>query len=221
MAGRIAHVIFDLDGTLADTGADLAASVNHALETFGLDPLDPSTVYPYVGDGARVLVERAVGLARRDLWDSGVKVFLEYYREHLLDRTRLYDGIGDLLAALSRAGVFASVLTNKPEDQSLRILGDLGVLDSFVHVIGGDTLPVRKPDPRGVFRLLRLTGTRVGEALIVGDSRIDSATARASTVRSCGVSWGFNLQNLAAESVRVAGSPEELRRMVLGHDESP
>jgi len=218
MAGRIAHVIFDLDGTLADTGADLAASVNHVLETFGLDPLDPSSVYRYVGDGARVLVERAVGIARRDLWDSGVDVFLAFYREHLLDRTRLYDGVDGLLAALSGAGVCASVLTNKPEDLSRRILGALGVLGTFVDVIGGDTLPVRKPDPEGVFRLLRLTGTPVEEALIVGDSPVDSATARASDVPFCGVSWGFNPEGLATESVRVVGTPEDLWRMVVGND---
>ena len=218
MAGQIAHVIFDLDGTLADTGADLAASVNHVLETFRLDPLDPSTVHRYVGDGARVLVERSVGIARRDLWDRGVDVFLAFYRQHLLDRTRLYDGVGELLAALARAGVSASVLTNKPEDLSRRILEALGALGAFVDVIGGDTLPVRKPDPRGVFHLLRLTDTPVGEALIVGDSPVDSATARASHVPFCGVSWGFNPEGLAAEGVPVVGSAEGLKRVILGDD---
>jgi len=218
MARQIEHVIFDLDGTLADTGADLAASVNHVLETFGLDPLDPSIVHRYVGDGARVLVERSVGIARRDLWDRGVDMFLAFYRQHLLDRTRLYDGVGELLAALARAGVSASVLTNKPEDLSRGILEALGVLGAFVDVVGGDTLPVRKPDPRGVLRLLRLTDTPVGEALIVGDSPVDSATARASQVPFCGVSWGFNPEGLAAEGVPIVGSAEGLKRVILGDD---
>jgi phosphoglycolate phosphatase len=218
MAGRIAHVIFDLDGTLVDTGADLAASVNHVLGTFGLDPLDPATVYRYVGDGARMLVERAVGIARRDLWDSGVDIFLAFYREHLLDSTRLHDGVAYVLAALSRAGVSASVLTNKPEDLSRKILSGLGVLGAFVDVIGGDTLPVRKPDPQGVFHLLRLTDTAVGEALIVGDSPVDCATARSSDVAFCGVSWGFNPEGLAAEGVPIVGSAKDLKRVILGND---
>jgi phosphoglycolate phosphatase len=208
-------VIFDLDGTLADTGADLAASVNHVLVTFGLDPIPPRTVYRYVGAGARALVERALGPTRRDLWDQGVEVFLSFYREHLLDHTRLYDGVEDVLARLSRAGVSTSVLTNKPEDFSRQILRSLGVLDTFVEVIGGDTLAVRKPDPEGVFRLLGLTDTPVAEALLVGDSPVDFATAHASGVAFCGVSWGFNPDSLGTGERLIVASAEDLVQVVL------
>ena len=216
MAGPIAHVIFDLDGTLVDSRADLADSVNHVLTTFGLSPLDPRTIYRYVGDGARALAERALGTAHRHLLDRGVEVFLAHYREHLLDSTALYPGIGNLLAELSLAGVSVSVLTNKPEDLSRKILDGLGVLGSFVDVIGGDTLPVRKPDPEGVFRLLRQTATPAIRGLIVGDSPVDSATARASGVPFCGVSWGFNPEGLAAQGVSIVSTSEALGNLVLG-----
>src|SRR5262245_19179354 len=120
-------VVFDLDGTLVDSRADLSAAVNHVLRGFALPELLPAVVVDYVGDGARVLVQRALGAAHRNLWDDGFRQFLEYYGMHLLDQTRPYPGVPDLLAALAARGVEQAVLSNKPEAMSRAILDGLGL----------------------------------------------------------------------------------------------
>jgi phosphoglycolate phosphatase len=185
------HVAFDLDGTLIDSRADLAGAVNHVLRTLGLPELPPPTLYAYVGDGARVLVERALGDAHRDRMDTGMALFMAYYRDHLLDATKPYPGIVEALSALAEHGVALSVLTNKPETMSRAILDGLGLAARFVEVVGGDSLPTRKPDPGGLDRLRARTGSSRERTLLVGDSPIDAATARAGGVAFCGVSWGL------------------------------
>lgn len=216
MPSCVAHVMFDLDGTLVDSRADLANAVNHVLASFGCDPLDPRTVHRYVGDGARALVERALGPGRRPLWSAGVDVFLAYYREHALDRTCLYPGVGELLAAMDAVGVSASVLTNKPVELSCRILEGLGVLGQFVDVVGGDSLAVRKPHPDGVRYLLRRAEVGADGALLVGDSVIDAATARAAGVRFCGVTWGFTPEGLVGDDAPTVSTADDLARLILG-----
>jgi phosphoglycolate phosphatase len=216
MDALVAHVIFDLDGTLIDSRADLAAALNHVLVTLGLSPLEPATVYGYVGHGARALVERALGPDHQELWEEGVRTFLAYYGEHLLDETTLYPGMGDALAALGAAGVALSVLTNKPEAMSRRILGGLGVLAWFVGVVGGDSLPTRKPDPAGALHLLRQTATPVDRALLVGDSSIDLATALSSGVPFCGVGWGLDPTAVRAAQAPFVSTAGDLVRLVLG-----
>src|SRR6188508_1823052 len=101
---RFAHVAFDLDGTLIDSRHDLASCVNHVLRTMRLPELDPKVLYGYVGEGARVLVERALGPSRRARFDEGVALFMEYYGDHLLDATRPYPGMVELLDALAERG---------------------------------------------------------------------------------------------------------------------
>jgi len=211
----VAHVIFDLDGTLLDSRADLADAVNHVRHALALPPLDPFAIHRYVGDGARALVERALGPTRRELWNEGVERFLAYYDEHLLDRSCLYPGMMELLAALGAAGVSISVLTNKPEGFSRRILAGLGVAGAFIDVVGGDTLPVRKPDPRGVTHLLARAGVSPARALVVGDSSVDVATARAARVPFCGVAWGFDPGDLRGADVPVVAAAATLQQVVL------
>ena len=143
------HVVFDLDGTLVDSRLDLSAAVNHVLRTFGLPELPLETVCQYIGQGARVLVQRALGPAHEGRLDEGLEVFLTYYGTHLLDHTVAYDGIPETLAALADAGVVLSVLTNKPAAMSRAILDGLRLLSHFAAVVGGDSLPLRKPDPGG------------------------------------------------------------------------
>ena len=201
---RFAHVAFDLDGTLIDSRHDLASSVNHVLRTMRLPELAPETLYGYVGDGARVLVERALGPERSARVDEGMALFLEWYGAHLLDATVPYPGIIELLDALAARGVAISVLTNKPIGLTRTILDGLALSGRFVGVIGGDSLPVRKPDPAGLDELRRLTGTPCDETLLVGDSTIDVETARAGGVAFCGVSWGLSPDAL------LATAPERL-----------
>jgi phosphoglycolate phosphatase len=202
-----AHVVFDLDGTLVDSRADLAAAVNHVLAELGLPVIPLATVERYVGEGARVLVERALGAERATLVPRGLELFMDYYGAHLLDATRPYPGVPEALAALADRGVVLSVLTNKPAVMSRAIVEGLGLGARFRAVLGGDSLPVRKPDPAGLDRLRQRTGTARERMLLVGDSPVDLRTAHAGRVAFCGVAWG-----LAPEALRAAGAERMIER---------
>jgi phosphoglycolate phosphatase len=205
------HVAFDLDGTLVDSRADLAGAVNHVLRRLGPGERPPETLYAYVGEGARVLIERSLGSAHADRVEAGLALFMEYYGAHLLDATRPYPGIVEVLAALEARGVAVSVLSNKPEAMSRAILEGLGLAHRFVGIIGGDSLSSRKPDPAGLEHLRGLTRTPRERTLLVGDSRIDVLTARAASVAFCGVAWGLSPDALAAaEPGRIIEHPAEL-----------
>lgn len=213
---QFAHLIFDLDGTLVDTSADLAAATNHVLGTFGLPLLSVSQVSTYVGHGIPVLIERALGPTHAHLASRGVELFMEYYQIHLLDHTRAYAGIASLLTAAQAQGIVLSVLTNKIEVSSRAILSGLGLIALFVAIVGGDTLPARKPDPQGVLYLQHLTGVALTRTLLVGDSRVDVETGRAAGVATCGVTWGFSAQSLTTLPPEfLVDTPEQLCGLVL------
>jgi phosphoglycolate phosphatase len=194
----VRHAAFDLDGTLIDSGADLVAAVNHVLGSFGRAPIDPPTLAQYVGHGARALVERVLGPAEAAQVDEGVARFMRYYGAHLLEETRAYPGIEALLDGLAERGVVLTVLTNKPEALSRAILAGLRLADRFVALVGGDTLPTRKPDPTGLLQLCRTAGAAPDQSLMVGDSPVDLETARAAGAPFCGVAWGLQPAVLVA-----------------------
>ncbi|HZZ86607.1 MAG TPA: HAD-IA family hydrolase [Anaeromyxobacteraceae bacterium] len=178
--------LLDLDGTLIDSREDLCRAVNHALAEVGLPRRSLEEVTTFVGEGAAKLVARAVA-PRQDLLEPALVAWWEHYRAHLLDTTQLYPGMAEALAGAGRS---LAVLTNKPGPLARRILEGLGVLDRFVEVVGGDEAP-RKPDPTGARALLARLGGLAEDALFVGDSRIDAATARAAGIPLVGVTWGF------------------------------
>ena len=204
-------VVFDLDGTLIDSVADLATALNETLRdlepgSLGL-PLD--RVRSFVGEGARRLVSRgldAAGIPTDP--DAAVSVFMERYSHHLLDTTRFYPGVEALLRGL--AGRRLAVLTNKPGGFSRAILEGLGGAGHFFAVIGGDD-GARKPDPAGLLRLCAAVGAAPREAVLVGDSAIDVRTARAASVPMIGVSWGLAPAGFAADPPDfVVHTPAEL-----------
>ena len=197
---RFRLALFDLDGTLCDTRLDLVRSTNHVRESFGLVPLEPRAIERLVGHGARVLVERALGAERRELHDEGERRLLAHYGEHCLDTTRPYAGLVELIDSLSAAGVRFAVVTNKLLALSRKILDGLDLERRLVAVVGGDSLPERKPHPGGVEHVLALTGIDRGEALMIGDSPIDVATARAAGIAACGVLWGFDGDGIRSAS---------------------
>ncbi len=199
------HVVLDLDGTLVDTKDDLAAAVNATLAALGLSPQDPRTLLGYVGNGARVLLERALGNAHDPRIEEGLDIFMPWYREHLLDHAAVYPGLRAVLDALAEEGAVFSVLTNKPEDMSATILAGLDLEGLCPRLIGGDTLPVRKPDPTGLLRLIAATEVERSATLMVGDSSVDVETGRNAAVATCAVLWGFN-----GAAVRGTGANAEI-----------
>ena len=214
---RYCHIVFDLDGTLIDSRADLAQAVNHVLRTLGLPGLPLDVVTSYIGAGARTLVQRSLGPAHEHRLDEGLMRFMEFYGAHLLDHTRLYAGIADVLHALVQRGAGLSVLSNKPEAMSRTILAGLGVLPLFAAVLGGDSVAARKPDPGGLQHLcasLRISPERM---LMVGDSVIDRDTARAAGIAFCGVAWGFGLAGLHARRAQpIIDEPAQLLPILEG-----
>lgn len=213
---RFRHLIFDLDGTLVDSKADLAAATNVMLLTLGLPPLSLAQVAGLVGNGVRVLVEKALGEANRHLVDQGFSVFMRHYSAHLLEETRPYEGLASLLADAYRQGVCLSILTNKPEFPSRAILAGLGLASFFTGIVGGDTLPTKKPNPQGIAYLHRQTGIQLHETLLIGDSRVDYETGAAAGIAVCGVTWGFGARELEMLGPHfLVDTPEQLRALVL------
>ena len=198
--GRFARVrvlIFDLDGTLIDSKLDLAISVNATRRHMGLDPLADETIFGYVGNGAQVLVQRALGegVTLEDI-EKGHKFFLAYYRAHMLDNTVAYPGVREALELLKDREM--AVLTNKPVRFSVAILEGLGLASYFRYVYGGNSFGTKKPDPEGVNVLLRDFGATPGEAMMVGDSEVDVRTARNSGTWACGVTYGLGFEGMRA-----------------------
>jgi phosphoglycolate phosphatase len=210
-------VIFDLDGTLIDSRLDLVHSVNAALRHIGRPDLPDEVIASYVGDGAPILIQRALGGEAVDeaIVRQGLQFFLSYYREHKLDHTTVYAGIHESLANIQRGSNRVprkmAVLSNKPVGPSRAIVDALGLGTFFEQVYGGNSFPSKKPDPEGARQLLKELGMRPEQAVIVGDSHVDVETGRNAGLWSVGVSYGFAPHSLqdAAPDVLV-DSPHEL-----------
>ena len=184
--------VFDLDGTLADTLEDISRSLNRALAGLGRPHLDPATVRGFVGKGARVLVERALGAgAEKEAVERALGLFIENYTPNCLVSTHLYPGVAETLEGLAREGKRLAVLTNKPSAPAIRILEGLGASRLFESIIGGDRMPRKKPDPAGLLGLIESARVAPPRTLLVGDTGIDAATARAAGARSAWVPHGF------------------------------
>jgi len=189
--------IFDLDGTLIDSKKDLALSVNATLRHMGRGPLEDETIFSYVGNGASVLVRRALGeQATEAEAEEGHRYFLSYYREHMLDNTTAFPGVSEALEQLKQHPM--AVLTNKPVRFSKAILEGLGLARYFRYVYGGNSFQTKKPDPEGVNVLLRDFAASPRETMIVGDSDVDVRTARNAGTWACGVTYGLGLEGMRA-----------------------
>ncbi|MBZ5536408.1 MAG: HAD-IA family hydrolase [Acidobacteriia bacterium] len=194
-------LIFDLDGTLIDSREDLANTANHMRVALGLLPLDHGTIFSYVGDGARLLVQRLLDHSTDDaVVDRGLQIFLNFYRDHMLEHTVLYPGVLEGLEGLSLSSDGARrtfvVLSNKPVRSSRMILEGLGVSDFFRYIYGGNSFELKKPDPMGIHTILDETGLPARAALMVGDSDVDVLTGRNAGVATCGVTYGLGSEKM-------------------------
>lgn len=191
----MATIVFDLDGTLADTSGDLIAAANHVFRGRGLgDLLDPARDQATAFRGGRAMLrlgyERAGQGPVDDDVEAGYPVLLEAYGNALDTHTRLYPGAADAVARLSAAGYRTAVCTNKPEGLADTLLTRLGMRDAFGALVGADTLPVRKPDPAPLAEAVRRAGGRAGRAILVGDTVTDRETARAADIPCILVTFG-------------------------------
>jgi phosphoglycolate phosphatase len=184
-------IVFDLDGTLIDSRRDITTAINRMRGELDLPPLTLETVVTMVGEGARLLVERALGPGfSPDQIDQNLKKYLGYYDEVCLDATRAYPGVEAMLAALGRRYPLA-LLSNKGEAFSRKILDGLGLTGFFREILGGDSLPSRKPDPAGLHILAGRLGVPIERLLLVGDTWVDAETAHNAGCAFALVEWGF------------------------------
>jgi phosphoglycolate phosphatase len=194
-------LIFDLDGTLIDSRLDLIHSVNAMLRHIGRPELPGDIIATYVGDGAPMLVRRALGDPDDESSvQRALEYFLSYYREHKLDNTHVYPGILEMLVQIRRGTNgrprSMAVLSNKPVNPSRAIVEALGMKDFFAQVYGGNSFPTKKPDPLGAQKLLEEIACHPQEAVMIGDSANDVLTGRNAGLWTVGVNYGFAPQTL-------------------------
>lgn len=177
-------VVFDLDGTLVDSAPDIHAAVNLSLVGLGLAPLSLGTVRGFIGNGVPVLIERVIEARRIDSAIETHEALCERFMQHYMAAptalTRPYPGVVQALAALREGGARLGVCTNKPVDATRAVLGDLGLADAFSAVVGGDSLPERKPHPAPLLSAVEALGGL--RSIYVGDSEVDAETAQRAGV---------------------------------------
>ena len=195
MAPMHSAIIFDLDGTLVDTALDLTQALNAVLAQAGRAPVPLERIRDIIGGGARRMVERgfAEGGAALDAGelDRRTAAFFDHYRAHLSDLSRPFPGVPETLETLAAEGAIMGVCTNKPADPSRRILDDLDLSRFFGAIVGSDSVAVRKPDPEHLAATIRALGAAPAQAVMIGDSDIDIATARNLGVPAIAVAYGY------------------------------
>jgi phosphoglycolate phosphatase len=201
-------VVFDLDGTLADTSADLAAAMNHVLREFGRPEKPADLLTSYVGDGLEVYLGRALETDEQPLIARAKPVFLDYYRDHLVDATRLYPGVRETLDWLRKNRIVCYILSNKPEEFIRPIAGRLGIAGDFADSFGQYRFPRTKPDPEGLLHIMRTGGFTADETLIVGDHHTDIETGRNAGVRSVFCAFGLGRTGASVPDFTIASMSE-------------
>jgi phosphoglycolate phosphatase len=195
MAKLAPTIVYDLDGTLADTAEDLVATLNWLLAREGRAPLKVENAGSLVGAGARALIARGFAASGKSLEPEKLEAlfvdYLSYYGAHVMERTRLYPGVDKALAAFERAGWRQAVCTNKTESLAKLLIAKLGIAGRFAFVCGQDTFGVGKPDAKPLLGTIAASGGAKERAIMVGDSGTDIKTARAAGVPAIAVDFGY------------------------------
>lgn len=213
-----AAVLFDLDGTLVDSLADLAAAVNRMLATFDRAPLSLERIRLLIGRGARNLVQGALESGDPQLIETGLSRFLEFNQRHIADRSRLYPGVRDMLETLRERGIPMATVSNKNEDLSRLILAALGIGSFFRIICGADSFEEMKPSPLPLLGVAHRLAVPPGRTVMVGDSINDIQAGRRAGIVTIGCSWGYGAPEELGEADHLAGSCGELLRILLGDE---
>jgi phosphoglycolate phosphatase len=186
-------LVFDLDGTLVDTAPDLVAATNHVLDHVGLPRIDEQSLRPYIGHGARVMIERATAAAplSKAEHEQLLERFLDYYAAHIADDSRPFEGAVEALERFRSAGARLAICTNKREGMSRLLLDRLNLSRFFAAIAGRDTFAHSKPHPDALIGTIGLAGGDPAHAVMIGDSKVDIATAKAARVPDVAVSFGY------------------------------
>lgn len=205
--------IFDLDGTLVDSAADIHASLDRLMAAQGLAGFSRAEVIGMIGDGVRALVTKALTARDRPFDESALDAFVADYTAQATVLTRPFEGIPAALDALAAAGWRMAVCTNKPEEAARLLLADLGLADRFAALGGGDSFPVRKPDPGHLLATLAAAGGAKDRAVMIGDHRNDVQAAAGAGVPCIFAGWGYGPAHMA-EGAPIAATPHDLPRMI-------
>ncbi|MBQ8348748.1 MAG: HAD family hydrolase [Ruminococcus sp.] len=209
--------IFDLDGTIADTLADLADAVNYALDKLGY-PVHPYESFnQFVGNGVQKLCYRALPDDKKDETENLVGLFSEYYNEHFLDKTVLYKGMSETIHKLGSFGIRLAVATNKPQDFARKIVDALLPDVEFISVLGGCSERPKKPDTAIIREILERLPIEDNQVFMIGDSNVDIQTAKNSGIISIGCIWGFRgREELESEGADyIAETPGDIAKIIL------
>lgn len=192
-------ILFDLDGTLIDSAPDLALAINHMLTSLGRPTFTEELIRSWVGNGASVLVKRGLsGKSEVDetleehLIEQSLHLFLDFYKDNLCVNSKLYPGVGVCLKILKARGYLLALVTNKPAEFIAPILTGLELDGLFEILLGGDSLPKRKPDPLPLLHVCQTLNVTADQCLMVGDSKNDILAAKAAKMESIGLTYGYN-----------------------------
>lgn len=187
-------MVFDLDGTLIQSGDDLASAVNHTLQSLGLSRIDPFVIRGFIGDGLQVLVRRALGEKADEYYERAIAIFYSYYSKHLLDHTTLYPEVPSLLGYFKDK--LKVIVTNKRQQYTLAITKQLGIDKFFREIIGESSTPYKKPDPRLLDYVMTRWGATPGKTVVIGDGVNDILLARHAGAVSCAFLGGLTERNV-------------------------
>ncbi|WP_081754165.1 phosphoglycolate phosphatase [Catenovulum agarivorans] len=196
---NISTLLFDLDGTLVDSAPDLAAAVNQTLTQLNLNTYSEQQIRTWVGNGAKVLIERALSGSQQidpnldtALANDALTLFLNNYQENVCVHSKLYQGVAPTLAKLKDTGYTLAIVTNKPEKFIQPILEKLQIAEFFAASLGGDSLPEKKPSPQPLLHICQQLNAKVENTIMIGDSHNDILAAKAANMQSIGLTYGYN-----------------------------